>query len=247
VPLSGGKVKLKSLKGHPMIGLSEQEPVGQAARTLLFEEGLKPDMRVVAQNHSLAGDLAGKGLGFALLDGIAAERTRKLTGNVRVVAIHGAPEIDITAILARAENLTSAPRRFIELCAEALTKEDQGDAPGAITSVKGCINAVYASGDIIAFINFVSIIGRRLRCQARKGGDGMRAAPWISAKAFAFFRCCFFVSERQPACKRLRRRQRLPARSPTARVPATWVSRRVFFRPVPSMPSRMCLACWWGR
>ena len=120
VPLSGGKVALKSLKGYPMIGLSEQEPVGRAARTLLFEQGFNPDIRVVAQNHSLAGDLAGKGLGFALLDGIAAGRTKKLAGNVRVVPVHGAPEIDITAVLARAENLTSAPRRFMELCAEAL-------------------------------------------------------------------------------------------------------------------------------
>lgn len=120
VPLSGGKVKLKSLKGYPMIGLSEQEPVGRAARALLFEEGLNPDIRVVAQNHSLAGDLAGKGLGFTLLDDIAAERTRKLAGNVRVVPVHGAPEIAVTAVLARAENFTSAPRRFMELCAEML-------------------------------------------------------------------------------------------------------------------------------
>ncbi len=120
VPLSDGKVALKSLKGYPMIGLSEQEPVGRAARTLLFEQGFNPDIRIVAQNHSLAGDLAGKGLGFTLLDGIAAGRAKKLAGNVRAVPVHGAPEIDITAVLARAENLTSAPRRFMELCAEAL-------------------------------------------------------------------------------------------------------------------------------
>lgn len=116
IPLVDGKVVLKSLNGKPMIGLSEGEPVGRAGRALVLEQGVSAPVHVTAHNHSLAGELVAKGLGFTLLDGVAARRIkRQAPADVKVSFVRGAPIVEVTAVLARAGNLTRAPRKFIEI------------------------------------------------------------------------------------------------------------------------------------
>lgn len=109
------ELDLKALSSRPYIGLSETEPVGQIGRSLILDAGLSPEIHIRAQNHRLAGEMAARGLGYALLDYLSAAAVASNNSNtVSIAPIAGADPIPITAVLARANDLTRKTRNFIE-------------------------------------------------------------------------------------------------------------------------------------
>lgn len=109
-------IDLTAMKDRPLIALNETEPVGRAGHSMLLDAGINPDIHIRAQNHRLAGELAARGLGYALLDALSATAVAEgAAGEVHILPVKNAQMIPVTAILARANNLTRTARRFIEL------------------------------------------------------------------------------------------------------------------------------------
>lgn len=111
-----GKFDFTQLHQQPFIALNETEPVGRAGHTLFLKAGIEPETHIRAQNHRLAGELALRGLGFALLDifNAAAVAENAKTSIVAMEMSDAAP-IPVHAALARANSLDRTARRFIEI------------------------------------------------------------------------------------------------------------------------------------
>lgn len=107
---------LSKLKTRDFIGLNETEPVGRLGRSLVLKAGHSNEVRIRAQSHRLAGELAARGLGFGVLDLISATEIQATMGNaVHLIPVTGEETVKVNAVVPRADNLTRTTRRFISV------------------------------------------------------------------------------------------------------------------------------------
>lgn len=107
----------KDLVGTPLVGTFAGEPLGNAVEQMMLEAGHSADYSIRAHNHSVAANLASKGVGTAIVDSFTADYARRsyTPDSFSVIPIEQAPSLPVTAVFSYRHPLNEHARRFIEL------------------------------------------------------------------------------------------------------------------------------------
>jgi len=110
-------VSVTDFAGKPMVGTFTGEPLGNAVEGLLEHTGVASDYVVRVHNHSVAANLASKGVGAAFVDSVTAAYAQRYYGrnNVKVRPLEGAPYLDVTAVYSYEHPLNKNAKRFVDI------------------------------------------------------------------------------------------------------------------------------------
>jgi DNA-binding transcriptional LysR family regulator len=111
------RISVSDFRDKPMVGTFTGEPLGNAVENMLKNSGISNDFSVRVHNHSVAANLASKGVGAAFIDSVTAAYAQRYYGEktFKVRAIQQAPSLSVTAVFAYAHPLNAHAKRFIDI------------------------------------------------------------------------------------------------------------------------------------
>lgn len=117
-PLSDkGELEVQSLEGKPVVGTFAGEPLGNAVNALFEQADIAPNHVTRVHNHSVAANLASKGVGVAIVDSLTATYAQRYfdNGQYQITPVANAPSLPVTAIYSYEHPLNKNARRFTEI------------------------------------------------------------------------------------------------------------------------------------
>ena len=129
VPSDWGIATQKSLPisafaDKPLIGTFAGEPLGNAVEALLRTANINPDFSIRVHTHSIAANLAGKGVGATIVDSVTATHAmvHHSGHGFTAIAIEDAPSLPITAVFSYEHPLNKHAKQFVDIFKQCLTK-----------------------------------------------------------------------------------------------------------------------------
>jgi len=100
-----------------MVGTFTGEPLGNAVEALLESSGVSANYIARVQNHSVAANLASKGVGTAIVDSITAAYALRYFNkkSFKVRPIEGTEALPVTAVYSYEHPLNKNAKRFIDI------------------------------------------------------------------------------------------------------------------------------------
>lgn len=113
-------VALPDLANSPYISGFDSTPAGRACRNLFTAAGVEPRIVARIHTHHLAGRLAQRGMGYAILESVTVRALLNDRQAEKIAArpIEGRPTIPVTAIF-RAQRSVGSPLRLFLECFES--------------------------------------------------------------------------------------------------------------------------------
>jgi len=110
-------VSIRDFAGKPMVGTFTGEPLGNAVERLLEHTGVASDYVVRVHNHSVAANLASKGVGAAFVDSVTAAYAMRYYDQsaFKVRPLEGSPSLDVTAVYSYEHPLNKNAKRFVDI------------------------------------------------------------------------------------------------------------------------------------
>jgi len=111
------KLSIADLAATPMVGTFPGEPLGNAVEALLENKGTVGNFVVRVQNHSMAANLASKGVGATIVDSVTAAYASRYydKNSFKVMAIENVPQLSISAVYSYEHPLNDNAKRFIDI------------------------------------------------------------------------------------------------------------------------------------
>ena len=108
---------IDKLAQTPLVGTFAGEPLGDAVERLMLDAGITADYMVRAHNHSVAANLASKGVGTAIIDSVTAAHARDCYApdSFAVIPVAHAPALPVTAVFSYKHPLNSHAKRFVDI------------------------------------------------------------------------------------------------------------------------------------
>jgi DNA-binding transcriptional LysR family regulator len=109
-------VSVEEIANGPVVGTFQGEPLGDAVDRLMRSSQLTPDPVIRVHNHSLAAQLAIRGIGATIIDSLTAyhiESTDK-KGEYALIPLAQSPPLDVTAVYSYEHPLNRHAKTFID-------------------------------------------------------------------------------------------------------------------------------------
>ena len=109
-------VSIEEVAEGPVVGTFQGEPLGDAVDRLMRSSQLTPDPVIRVHNHSLAAQLAIRGVGATIIDALTAyhiESTNN-SSDYALIPLEQSPPLDVTAIYSYEHPLNRHAKTFID-------------------------------------------------------------------------------------------------------------------------------------
>jgi DNA-binding transcriptional LysR family regulator len=113
---SAPELTLAELADRPYISGFDSTPAGQICSGLFAEAGVEPQVVARIHTHHLAGRLAERGMGFAILDSVTVRALLHdvHSESVQIRRLQGAPSLPVTAVYRGQRAPEKATRLFVD-------------------------------------------------------------------------------------------------------------------------------------